>query len=253
MESRADRRIGSALCHQVEYFAFALSQLLDGIPVAASSNELRNYVWVDDCASGCDPSHGIAEFGDVANVILQYVSDAAPAGNQLHYMMCIDVLGEDENADRGQVFPYLARRGAPFSRVSRRHPDVEHHDVGRIGAHQLHQRPRIADLGHDIEAEVPRHANKALAEKGRVVNDRQSQGISARRCVPAPLGLEIDSLPPTAAVRSSRPCSPPPLVAPPTPSSRTSIRRQLLDRVTDTFTVEARACLAALASASDTM
>ena len=71
MESRADGRIGSALCHQVEYLAFALGQLLDGVPVAASSNELRNYIWVDDSASGCDPSHGIAEFGDVANVILQ--------------------------------------------------------------------------------------------------------------------------------------------------------------------------------------
>ena len=61
-----------------------------------------------------------------------------------------------------------------------------------------------------------------------------------------------DTLPPSAATRSVIPARPEPSdgTAPPTPSSRTRTTRLPLRRVAATATVAARACLAALASAS---
>jgi hypothetical protein len=72
--------------------------------------------------------------------------------------------------------------------------------------------------------------------------------------VPPPGGLVISIRPPTAATRSLRPMSPEPRdgSAPPAPSSATSSRRVPPATPASTRTTEARACLAAFASASDT-
>jgi hypothetical protein len=69
-----------------------------------------------------------------------------------------------------------------------------------------------------------------------------------------PGGLVRFSVPPSASARSRRPVSPEPSgSAPPTPSSRTDRLSTSRPASTDTVTVSACACLAMLASASETM
>ena len=84
-------------------------------------------------------------------------------------------------------------------------------------------------------------------------NPRRS-GSSARRLVPPPGGLSRESRPPIASTRSFRPTRPVPRVksAPPAPSSRTARRKKAAPASAVTVTAEARACLAALVSASAT-
>src|SRR5271165_5085392 len=80
-------------------------------------------------------------------------------------------------------------------------------------------------------------------------------GSSTRRVVPAPRGLSRKIRPPSASTRSLRPARPVPPVkpAPPAPSSLTATRRTSPATSTWTLTAEARACLAALVSASAAM
>src|SRR5437867_8883911 len=79
-------------------------------------------------------------------------------------------------------------------------------------------------------------------------------GSSASTVVSAPGAVCTWSRPPSASTRSLSPTSPdpPPRSAPPRPSSRTRTRTAPSTVSTSTSTLEARACLATLASASDT-
>src|ERR1035438_6287738 len=79
-------------------------------------------------------------------------------------------------------------------------------------------------------------------------------GISMSSVVPPPTGLVTSSVPPSASIRSRSPVSPDPRAgsAPPVPSSRTVSRTIASSAPSSTCTTEARACLAALATASDT-
>src|SRR3954464_5913261 len=77
-------------------------------------------------------------------------------------------------------------------------------------------------------------------------------GSSAVRLVPPPSGLVSPSRPPSASTRSLSPTRPvpPPTTAPPVPSSVTVTRSRLPATSARMLTAEARACLAALVSAS---
>ena len=223
----ADRRVCAALCHQLKHLPFAHRELLDRVPVAAASHELGYHIRIDHRTPGGNPPNRIAEFGNVAHVVFQQVADTTSARDQLHHVMSVDILRKDEHAKRRERRSYLSCCDESLRRERRRHPDVEDGDVGSVGPNKLHERLRIGGLADYIEPKISRNANQTLAKQSRVVDDRQSQGISATRCVPAPAGLLMEILPPIAAVRSSRPWRPPPPAgsAPPTPSSLTSITK----------------------------
>jgi hypothetical protein len=94
----ADRRVCSALSHQLKHLPFALRELLDRFPVAAASHELGYHIWIDHRTSRGNPPNRIAELGNVAHVIFQQVADTTSAPDQLHYVMSVDVLRKDKHA-----------------------------------------------------------------------------------------------------------------------------------------------------------
>src|SRR6185312_2057558 len=118
--------------------------------------------------------------------------------------------------------------------------------------------------GH-LEAGVGQHPFQPLGEQNGVLGHDDTRagvagraghghGITACSRVPPPGGLCTVSEPPTEATRSASPASPlpDPAWAPPTPSSLTSTSSRPACSRTVTTAALAWACLATLASASDT-
>jgi CheY-like chemotaxis protein len=85
-------------------------------------------------------------------------------------------------------------------------------------------------------------------------NGQGADVIWMSKVVPPPGGLVMCNVPPSASIRSPSPVSPEPRAgsAPPVPSSRIASRAIMSSAPSSTCTAEARACLAALATASDT-
>ena len=123
---------------------------------------------------------------------------------------------------------------------------------GIVPLHQLEQLVAVAGQPDDLEASLLQQPRKSLAQDHRVVGERYSHGISARSVVPRPGGLETVKLPPRASTRSAKPRSPEPpdVVAPPIPSSATSITSDRSSPLAVTRTSLPWECLAALVSAS---
>src|SRR3954470_16489101 len=133
-----------------------------------------------------------------------------------------------------------------------RHPHVHHCEIGDVLADRRPEPIRVLDGGHHLVAAVLEQPPEALSQQDLVLCDHDSQGSSASTRVPDLGGLSIRRLPPSAATRSAMPISPEPPAAraPPTPSSRTVTTRLPLCFAAVSTTSVARACLAALASAS---
>ena len=170
------------------------------------------------------------ELVEVGHALLEQVADAVgPGGEQFERVAGVDVLGEDEDSDRGPSLADDLGRAQSLVGVRRWHPDVDDRDVRAGALDQLEQAVAVGGEPDDFEAGFFEQPGEAFAQDDRVVGQRYAHGISARSVVPRPGGLEIVNRPPSASMRSASPRSPePPVgVAPPMPSSPTSMRQAL--------------------------
>src|SRR5947209_1326201 len=133
------------------------------------------------------------------------------------------------------------------------------HDAG-VGLALGHQLQHLLLARGEPVQRVVAAADEPVPQQDRIFGDHDSHGSSAVMTVGPPNGLSMLSVPSTAAARCSRPrrpvCDAPsrlPGAAPPRPLSVTVMRSTSRARVTATPAWVAWACLATLASASETM
>ncbi len=95
-------------------------------------------------ARGHAPDGG-AEVGHLGDPVLQQVADVRGAvTEQVDDVLGLRVLRQDQHADGREPRPDLARRPHALVGVGRRHADVDHRHVGRIGGHRRHQLVGVA-------------------------------------------------------------------------------------------------------------
>ena len=84
--------------------ALTVGEVVDRISLALAAHEQRHDRSVDDELAGPHPSHGVDQLAGMADAILQEVPDAAGgAGHQLHRVVHLEVLGEQEHAGAGRL------------------------------------------------------------------------------------------------------------------------------------------------------
>src|SRR6266536_75288 len=102
--------------------------------------------------------------------------------------------------------------------------DIHDRDVRCVAAHLEQQIVGGSALRDDLEAGLGQQPREPLAQENAILGDRYAHGISARRRVPPPAGLQTRNAPPTPSNRSANPrqTNPRSLSAPQTASSMTS-------------------------------
>ena len=107
-----------------------------------TAHELRDHLGIDRGATLRHPPNGVAEPLKVGHPILQQVPGAAGAvPEEIHRMLGLDVLGQDEHPDLRMLCADRLRRDQTLGRVCRRHPDVDDGYVGETATR------RFADRG----------------------------------------------------------------------------------------------------------
>ena len=177
----ADRLVGATLGHHRQHLPLALGQVVERIAGPAAAHERGDHGRVDDQPARGHPADGVAQLVDVGHAFLEQVAGAVGAGvEQFERVARLDVRGEHEDPDGGMGPGEDAGGVEALGRVGRRHPDVDHDGVGRVGVHGSEQCLRVGGAGRDGEAGLAEQERQALAEQGRVVGDRHPQGRPGR-------------------------------------------------------------------------
>ena len=161
----------------------------------------------------------------VEDPVLEQVADAAGAvREQLAGVQLLDVLGQHQDGQAGDLAAGVERGAQALVGERRRQPDVDHGDVGPLLADRREQVGGVVDGGADLEAAGLEHPRQALPQEEEVFGDDNAHGISRVAMVGPPGGLVMVSVPSKAASRRSMPARPLPRAgsAPPRPLSRTS-------------------------------
>jgi hypothetical protein len=149
---------------------------------------------IDHGAAPGHPLDRLDELGDGGHAALQHIADPAPAGEQLHRLVDLRVRREHQDPDLGELVSDDARRLEPLGLVSRRHANVDDHQVGRAVTHPLEQLGRVAGLADDVEPGLLEQARESFAEQDVVVRQRYADGGRLHR---------IETI-----IRDARPASP---------------------------------------------
>src|SRR5882724_1120920 len=249
----ADAPIRPPFSHQGQHLPFARRQLLQRILHAATAEELRDDLRVDRCPPATDTPDGLEEIVDLDHPVLQQVAKSFRAlAEELHGVLRLDHLRENQQADLRVPLSDLPSRTRTFVGLCRRHPDVDDRDVWLGRDDGMVQSVRVAGLGDDVKPALAEDAHQTFAKEHGVFRDYDAQGISPTIRVPPSAGLSTRKRPPSASTRSARPRRPEPFpaTAPPIPSSSTSTTSRPFRRTVRTVAVDAWACLTTFASAS---
>ena len=178
---------------------------LERVLAPAAAEQQRDDLGVERRAAARHAPDSVGERVHVRHAILEQVAGALGGlREQLERVGLLDVLREHEHR-RARVLGADPVGGAQaLVGVGRRHPDVDHRDVGMVGSDLAQQILGVAGLAGHFEAGFLEQARQTLAQQHGVVGDHDTDfgvthtGISARSLVPAPAGESSCMLPSSA-------------------------------------------------------
>ena len=140
-----------------EHLALALGQLVQRVVLARAAHQQRDDLGVDDDVAGADAADRAGEVLEVVDAVLEQVAGAARAVvEQRERVVRLEVVGEHEHAGVRVGVLDAAREREALVGARRRHADVDHRDVGRVGVDEREQLVGVGGLPVDVEAGLGR-------------------------------------------------------------------------------------------------
>src|SRR5262245_14662351 len=171
-----DRLVRAPFGHQLEYLALTRGQPRDRVVASPPADELRDDRRVQRRASVGHAADRARELVDVGDTVLQQVPDSlGVVREQLHRVVRLDVLGQDEDADLRMLLANRLRRGEALVGVARGHPDVDDRHVGVVAANLEQQVVRGRRLADDLEAGLLEDARDPLPQQHGVFGDDDAE------------------------------------------------------------------------------
>ena len=137
-----------------------------------TSEQAGDDLRVDHRLARRDPSDGVGEVGQPGHPLLEQVAD--PGGvlpQEIDRVAGLDILGKHQDRDRRVLRPDPAGRLEPFGRVGRRHPHVDHDDIGTFALDEREKAGHVHGLADDLEPRGREGGRQRLAEQHRVVGE----------------------------------------------------------------------------------
>src|SRR5262249_51868371 len=125
-EPGRDRFVAEPFGDEAEYFQFAGGEGGERVRVSAASDETSHDARVDDRLAGGDAAQGVGDGGDLEHPLLQQISHAVRSVlDQAQRVAGLDVLRQEQHADRWQFLTDLFGGDESLVGERRRHPDVD--------------------------------------------------------------------------------------------------------------------------------
>src|SRR5215471_741600 len=240
-QALTDALVRAALGHQGEHLAFPLGELAERAGRAGAPQQPGDDRRVDHAFALVHPDERISKHAHAGHAFLEQVtSTARMLLDELHRVVRLQVMGQDEHPDAWMGRMQLLGGDQALVGVGWRHPDVNDRDVGPRQLYFAVQFPGCACLTDHVKACLGQQPVKPVPEQHLVVCDHDSHGISALIVARPPGPRSTVTLPSSAPTRS---CNP--VISTGALSPSTSTTRQLSHRAADTLSVLAAACLAA--------
>ena len=164
--------VGAAFSDQREHIPLSRRQVAERPRLALSVYEACNHGGIKRRPSAGYPSHGLGEHAQVADVLLEEITDALSAvGDKGHRVAIFEELGEHQHAHAWHSGPDLKRRAEPVVGVIRRHLDIGDNDVRTLGTCYPHNVASILRGADDLEAVVLQDVHDAFPENRLVLAD----------------------------------------------------------------------------------
>ena len=170
-QAARDARVGPALGHQREHLALAGAEHGERIVHPAGRDELVYQRGIHYGGTADEPAQRLEELGHVGDPVLEQVTAALPAGQQVHRVLHLDMGGQHQHSDLGELGAEDPGRVQALGRMVRRHPDVHDDQVGMLLPDRRDELRGIARLGGHLEARAIEQAGHALAEQDIVVRE----------------------------------------------------------------------------------
>jgi hypothetical protein len=172
--------VGAAFSDQREHIPLSRRQVAERPRLALSVYEACNHGGIKRRPSAGYPSHGLGEHAQVADVLLEEITDALSAvGDKGHRVAVFEELRKHQHAHAWHSGPDLKRRAKPVVGVIRRHLDIGDNDVRTLGTRYPHNVASILRGADDLEAVVLQDVHDTFPENRLVLAD-DSTGRSSR-------------------------------------------------------------------------
>jgi PAS domain S-box-containing protein len=168
-EALRDTAIGTSLGHEREHLTLPGGQLLQWVTSRAVGDEFLHERGVDDCAASSDPFQRIDQVSNLLDPVLEEVSDAFAAVEDVHRSFRLDMRREQQNPRFGELFADRAGGVKALERMRRRHPDVDDREIGHVVAHERQKSRCVTGLADDVVPGSTQEARNPFAQENVIV------------------------------------------------------------------------------------